>query len=131
MDATKTHGVFSWNELCTADPGRAAEFYGTLFGWQVQDVDMGEFGSYRLAKIGDTAVAGLMGPPPGEAMPTAWSSYVTVTDVDKTLAQALQMGARPAMPAMDVPGVGRMAGFIDPQGAMINIITYEPGMGGG
>ena len=33
MDAFKTPGAFSWNELTTTDPASAAAFYGKLFGW--------------------------------------------------------------------------------------------------
>jgi len=36
-----THGAFSWNELTTSDPKAARKFYGTLLGWQFQDMDMG------------------------------------------------------------------------------------------
>ena len=128
MDLQKTHGVFSWNELTTPDPEAASAFYAKLFGWTVQTMDMGEAGTYHLAQLGARPVAGMMFPPPDAPdAPLGWASYITVDDVDKSLAQALSMGASPAMPAMDVKGVGRMAGFVDPQGAMINIIKYcEP-----
>ena len=126
MEANKTHGAFSWNELATPDPTAAGEFYSRLFGWTIETVDMGPAGLYHVAKVGDTPVGGMM-KPPGDAAdtPTGWSCYVTVADVDKTLALALQHGATPCMPAMDVEGVGRMAGFMDPHGAMINIIRYS------
>ena len=126
MDASTTHGAFSWNELCADDPAAAEAFYGQLFGWQVQAMDMGEFGTYRVAKVGDAMVAGIMAPPPGEAAgPKGWSSYVTVDDVDACVAQAVALGATVCVPAMDVPTVGRMATLRDPQGAMISVITYN------
>jgi predicted enzyme related to lactoylglutathione lyase len=35
------------------------------------------------------------------------------------------MGAQVCMEPMDVPGVGRMAAFNDPQGATISVIQYS------
>lgn len=128
MDVMKTHGAFSWSELMTPSPGGSIEFYGSLFGWKLETMDM-QGGKYTVAKVGDTPVAGMMdsaacgeGAPP---MPTAWSCYVTVDNVDKALEKCLSLGGKVLMPAMDVPTVGRMACIQDPQGATISVITYE------
>lgn len=128
MDVMKTHGAFSWSELMTPSPSGSIEFYGSLFGWKLETMDM-QGGKYTVAKIGDTPVAGMMdsaacgeGAPP---MPTAWSCYVTVDNVDEALAKCTSLGGKVMMPAMDVPTVGRMACIQDPQGATISIITYE------
>ena len=45
-------------------------------------------------------------------------------NVDETVAQAKAMGGKVLMEIMDVPTVGRMATIQDPQGAVINVITY-------
>jgi uncharacterized protein len=125
MDAYKTHGAFSWSELMTSDPKAAAEFYGSLFGWTVETMDMG-MGPYHVIKAGDVSVGGIMGMPPGAPpMPTAWGSYVTVKNVDETLAACTALGGKVIVPAMDVPTVGRMAVIQDLQGATINVITYS------
>lgn len=125
IDTYKTHGAFSWSELTTSDPAAAAKFYGALFGWTVQNMDMGT-GPYHVAKVGETSVAGIMSPPPGApGMPPAWGCYVTVDDVDATLAKAESLGGRTLMPPMVVPGVGRMAVLQDPQGAVLSVITYS------
>jgi len=49
MDVFKTHGAFSWSELMTSDPAAAAVFYGPLFGWCVEAMDMGG-GPYHVLK---------------------------------------------------------------------------------
>jgi uncharacterized protein len=126
MDAFKTHGAFSWNELTTTDPTAAAAFYGQLFGWQVKDVDMGT-GPYHVANLGETSVAGIMGLPPGAPpMPPAWGAYVTVDSVDDTLGRCESLGGKVLLPPMDVPGVGRMAVLQDPQGAVFSVMRYQP-----
>jgi predicted enzyme related to lactoylglutathione lyase len=125
MDVYKTHGAFSWSELMTGDPAAAAAFYGPLFGWRVETMDMGT-GPYHVVKVGDTAVAGIMKTPADAGpVPPAWGCYVTVDDTDATVAQAVALGGRLVAPAMDIPGVGSMAVIADPQGAVISVMQYS------
>jgi uncharacterized protein len=127
MDAYKTHGAFSWFELMTDDPKAALAFYGGLLGWTSEDMDMGT-GPYHVIKVGDTSVGGVMGKPPGaEAMPPMWGVYVTVDDIDATVAKCLELGGKVLMPVMEVKTVGRMAVLQDPQGAAFSAITYTSG----
>jgi predicted enzyme related to lactoylglutathione lyase len=124
MDVYKTHGAFSWCELTTTDPQAAAEFYGALFGWTVKNMDMGT-GPYHVANVGADAVGGIMGMPPGAPpMPPHWGAYVTVDNVDETLAKCTALGGKVLVPPMDVPTVGRMAVIQDPQGATLSVMTY-------
>ena len=125
MDVYKTHGAFSWSELMTSDPAAATAFYSALFGWTVQTSDMGT-GPYHMVKLGDTAVGGVMGmPPDAPPMSPHWGCYVTVDSVDDTLAKCAALGGKTLVPAMDVPGVGRMAVIQDPQGAVLNVMAYS------
>lgn len=127
MDVYKTHGAFSWSELMTTDPAAAVTFYGRLFGWTAEDVDMGT-GPYHVLKIGESSVGGVMGMPPGAApMPPMWGCYVTVDDIDATAARCVELGGTIVMQPTDVPTVGRMAVLQDPQGAVISAITYAAG----
>ncbi len=127
MDVYQTHGAFSWSELLTPDPQAALAFYGQLFGWTSEDMDMGS-GSYHVIKAGDTSIGGVMAPPPGsEGMPPMWGVYVTVDDIDATAAKCVALGGKVLMPPMEVKTVGRMAVLQDPQGAVFNAITYGGG----
>jgi len=124
MDVYKTHGAFSWSELTTTDPDAAARFYGQLFGWVVKDMGA-EMGSYRVASVGDDQVAGIMSlPPDAPPMPPSWGCYVTVDDLDATLARCTELGGQVLMPPMEVPTVGRMAVIRDPQGAALSVMQY-------
>ena len=124
MDAFKTHGAFSWNELMTNDPAAAATFYGKLFGWTVKEMGA-EMGGYRVVSVGETGVGGIMKCPEGQPIPPHWGAYVTVDDVEQTIAKCTELGGKVVMPPMDVPNVGRMALLQDPQGAMISVIAYS------
>ena len=124
-DVYKTPGAFSWTELMTPEPKKATEFYGGLFGWQFDVMNMGQ-GDYHVVKTGGTAVGGIMGIPPGQPMPTAWSAYVTVADADATAAKCVALGGKVCAGPMDIPSVGRFAVLQDPQGAVFNVMAYSP-----
>ena len=122
-DVYRTPGAFSWNELMTRDPEAAATFYGALFGWTFETMNMGMV--YRVIKAGGTSVGGVMGlPPGGDAMPPVWGSYVTVTDADDAARRCAELGGKVLHGPADIPSVGRFAVLQDPQGAVINVIAY-------
>jgi predicted enzyme related to lactoylglutathione lyase len=124
QDATKIHGVFSWNELMTTDVKSAQAFYGELLGWSFTPFAGGEM-EYTIAKAGDRDVAGIMAVPPGsESMPAIWGSYVTVDDVDARTARAEELGVKVCVPPRDIPNVGRFSVIGDPQGIMLGLISY-------
>ena len=130
-DKPYTHGAFCWHELGTRDAATAKKFYGEIARWTTQDVPMGEMGTYTLLKLGDKDVAGLyeMQGPQFEGVPPHWMSYVWVDDVDATARKAESLGAKPMMPPMDVPNVGRIAVLQDPTGAHIALFkgSQHPG----
>jgi len=124
MDAFQTPGAFSWCELMTTDPTASTTFYGELLGWTVEPMNMGM--PYNVLKVGDAAIGGIMGMPPGAqpGMPPMWMCYVTVADVDATVKRVEGLGGKVHMPPTDIPTVGRFSIIQDPQGAMLNLITY-------
>jgi hypothetical protein len=127
MDAYQTHGAFSWSELMTSDPEAALAFYTALFGWTTQTMDM-PGGAYHVVKAGDTSVGGVMAIPAeakAAGMRPNWGCYVTVSDVDACAGRAAELGGKVVHGPQDIPGVGRMAMIVDPQGAMLSLITYK------
>ena len=124
QDVYKTVGAFSWNELSTSNPKAATEFYGTLFGWKFETMNMGQ-GDYHIVKVGETSMGGVMAPPPqAQGMPPAWGCYVTVANTEATAAKCKSLGGRVLVEPMDIPTVGRFAVLQDPQGAVFTVIAY-------
>ena len=122
-DVYMTPGAFSWNELSSPDPKASCAFYAALFGWTYDTMDMGQ-GDYHVIKVGDAAVGGVMTQQqPGPAM---WGAYVTVASCDASVEKARSLGATVCAGPFDIPGVGRMAVLQDPQGAVIQVISYAP-----
>lgn len=112
-------GMFVWRELMTDDVEGARRFYGELFGWSWKGEDMGPAGTYWLASLGTQGVCGMMKKPAGVPMPSAWSSYVLVDDVDVAAARCTSAGGRVLKAPADIPGVGRFAVLADRWGAVL------------
>jgi hypothetical protein len=58
-------------------------------------------------------------------IPPSWSVYFGVDDCDAAVALAQELGATVAVPAFDIPPVGRMAVLQDPQGAAFTVIKMD------
>lgn len=111
------HGTPIWYEYHAADPDRAQAFYARLFGWQIAPSGDVAGLDYRIVSTaGGEGVGGLM-PVMAEGPSTpGWLFYVGVDDVDAAVAPAQAAGGTLHMPAVDMPGVGRMALLADPDG---------------
>lgn len=124
-----TPGVVSWNELMTRDTAAAKAFYGAVFGWGSRSRDMGDF-EYIVFQKGGHDIAGMMAMagPEWEGIPEHWMNYVTVADVDATVAKAVQLGGSVRVPPMDIPEIGRFAVLQDSTGAHFSVIAYVASM---
>ena len=125
-DRMKHHGHIAWTDLMSDDVDKARNFYTGVLGWDSEVMDVGK-GPYTVFKVGDHPVAGLMAKPaqgPASCAPTAWTSYVTVDDVDERTARVAGAGGVVLAGPVDIPTVGRMAIIQDPTGGVIGIIKY-------
>ena len=115
-------GTPSYVELVTPDQAAAKEFYGPLFGWELEDVPLGDAGYYvAVGKDGDS-VAGISGQMPGlQGHPAFWGVYLTVDDVDAVAARVAAAGGKVEAEPFDVMDLGRMAAIQDPTGARVNL----------
>jgi predicted enzyme related to lactoylglutathione lyase len=118
-----TPGTFSYAELVTTDAASARAFYTGLFGWEVDEIPMGEHGSYYMFRRGPHVTAAMhqMGPEQAAAFPPNWGSYVTVASVDESAARAAELGGAVLMAPFDVMDAGRMAVVRDPTGAVFSL----------
>jgi len=128
-------GGFIWYELITDDVERARTFYRAVIGWEIaadgQDLPTG--GNYRMIARADGGHAGgLMSMSPdmkSHGGKPVWLGYIHHPDVDRAVEQVTRAGGSVHMPAMDMPGVGRMAMVSDPQGAQFYIMNPTPPAG--
>jgi predicted enzyme related to lactoylglutathione lyase len=119
-------GTPCWVELSgTPDVDGAEGFYRRLLGWEIpEQPNSAELGGYRRAKLNGHDVAGVS-PKMDDSQPCVWATYVSVEDADATLAKVRDAGGSVIVEPLDVMGMGKMAVFTDPTGAVCGI--WEPG----
>jgi predicted enzyme related to lactoylglutathione lyase len=112
-------GVPCWIDTTQPDPAAAAEFYGPLFGWEIEEsMPAGAPGSYLMARIRGRDAAAI-GSQMGEGeQPAMWNTYVQVDSADATAEKVKAAGGSVLSEPFDIFEAGRMAVFADPQGAV-------------
>ena len=110
--------VVHW-ELWSEDPERISRFYQSVFDWQIRYIpEM----NYRLVQTGGPGGidGGIMKPQAGP-WPGKLSLYIDVDDIDEYGKRIIDGGGRLVVAKTDVPGVGQMALFEDPDGRVLGL----------
>ena len=115
-------GVPCWIDTSQPDPRAAAEFYGGLFGWELEDMMPPDApGHYIVGRLhgGDVAAIGSQ---PQDAPPRPmWNTYIWVDSADGTAEQVQAAGGTVLTAPFDVMDAGRMAVVADPEGAVFSL----------
>ena len=123
-------GSPSWVDLATNDGDGAKKFYTRLFGWEVEDVPMGEGEFYTMYKHqGEHVAASFQDNQSGA--PPRWQIYFAVDDVDASAKKAHELGAKILLEPSDVFDAGRMSVVQDPQGAVFMLWQAKEHKGAG
>jgi predicted enzyme related to lactoylglutathione lyase len=142
-------GTWNFSGLNSHDFDRARAFYRAVFGWEADDVDLGEqqavmfrrpgYGDHLAERDPDLrrrmadpsvpegfadAVAWLM-PMDDENASPHWSITFAVDDADAAAAKTAELGGKVLMPPTDAPFV-RFTVVSDPQGAVFTASKYVP-----
>ena len=129
------HGEFSWVDLATTDPAAAKSFYGSLFGWQSEDMPAGENMTYTMCKLKNQYVAGLYAlahqGPQSQGVPPHWLPYINVRSADEIAKKVSAGGGKVLQGPFDVLDVGRMAPVQDPTGGHFAIWQAKRHIGAG
>ena len=82
-------GVPCWADTSQPDPAAAVEFYGGLFGWELENVMPPDAASpYFIGRLGGGDVAAVGPIPEGAPAGAVWNTYVWVESADETAEQA-------------------------------------------
>lgn len=119
--------AYSWNELLTKDVDAAKRFYGDVFGWEFNGMDMGPMGMYWVIKGGEGGMGGLMGRPPNlpAQVPDHWVVYFMTDDIDAKVAATSAAGGSAMFGPEAIPGVGMVAVLADPQGGEFALLQPQ------
>ena len=118
-DGTPKSGHFSWHELMTTDIDGALRFYKGLFGWdKIEEMDMSPGERYLEYGLNGKMFGGIYKRRSEHGdMPTSWTFYVNVPDLDASVKAVKRQGGNVMMGPMEVPGGDRVAVCVDSQGA--------------
>ena len=115
-------GVPCWVDSTQPDPDAAAEFYGGLFGWELEDVmPDGSDAKYFMARIRGKDVGAISSRQEGDPGPPRWNTYIWVDSADDTAIKVRDAGGTVLAEPFDVMDAGRMAVFADPEGAAFSV----------
>ena len=114
-------GEFCWVDLSAHDMKAACPWYADLFGWQHQEVEQPGGGPpYAFFMKGGAAIGGIGqmdDAMKGQGIPPTWNSYINTDDCAAFEGKVRELGGAVNVPTMDGPGFGKLAFFMDPEGA--------------
>lgn len=118
-------GKFVWFDLFTENPAVSAEFYHTLFGWQFQPTG-DKADRVKTVSSEGVPIANLIARE-GWTGKAKWLSYLSVRDVETSLARVKELGGTVHREARVLPDRGKVAIAVSPQNASFGLITSSTG----
>jgi len=117
-------------EIPTDDIARAKEFYGSIFGWQLQEMEGEAMGGYTIAMTTPVDKKTQLPTEPGaingglmkrSADTPAPVITVDVESIDDSLKQVEAGGGSTVTPRTEIPGMGAFAYFKDTEGNVLGL----------
>ncbi len=117
-------GEFMWHQLFTRNLDPAADFYASVFGYEIYErEDTPEIidyilssGGYSRASIGEL-------PADSESVPT-WLGFVRVENVAATVTRAEQLGGKVLLAPAEERLGGDLAIIADPEGTPVGLLRW-------
>ncbi len=117
-------GSTCWHELMVDDPEKALDFYSKLLGWSAEKSEFDGKTYYSLKMADQTPVGGMMKTCAENPCPPAWSTYFTVSDLERAMKYIEKNGGKIHMGPEEVHGMGHFAICEDNQGAHFAIFEF-------
>jgi len=112
-------GRFVWRDLMTRDVAAAKQFYGELFGWRFENARRSDR-PYVIARSANVPIAGIVDITGMADAGPQWLSYLSVADVDKSVAFVRAERGKVLVEPRDLP-IARVAVITDPEGAPLGL----------
>lgn len=113
-------GSIGWADLTVPDAAPIRDFYAAVAGWIPQPTSQGEYDDYTmLTPDTRTPTSGICHARGSNAnIPPQWLVYITVADLDASLAACRARGGKVVAGPGGSPGHARFAVIRDPAGAV-------------
>jgi len=111
-------------ELPADQPERAAEFYRSVFGWEIM-----KWGpvNYWLIKTGPETEPGIDGAIAKREDRTGTVNTISVSSLDDCVKRITAAGGELIGPKRAIPGIGYHVYCRDPEGNVIGVLQPDPG----
>jgi len=114
-------------EIPADDVARAKGFYGSIFGWQLDEVPGLDYTIVRTVDVDERQMpteagainGGLMSRTPN--VPSSPVLTIDVESIDATLREIEAAGGSVVRPRTEIPGMGAFAYFTDPEGNTLGL----------
>jgi predicted enzyme related to lactoylglutathione lyase len=110
--------VVHW-ELWSEDPERASAFYSEVFGWHIRSLP--EMDYHFAESGGEGGIGGGIMKPKAGPWPGKLTLYVDVDDLAASREKIVAAGGKIVVEQVDMPGIGSMALFEDPDGRVMGL----------
>jgi predicted enzyme related to lactoylglutathione lyase len=122
-------GVPAWIDRLVPDPHGLAAFYGGLFGWTFEELEVpAQDAPYLVALLGGRRAVAISSPrlsTPGDA----WNTYIGCDDVEATIARVREAGGTVVAEPIELGDAAVIATCVDPAGATFGL--WQPRSIGG
>ena len=124
MGGTPRPGTITWTDLTVENADAIKDFYQSVTGWSPEPLSMGAYSDYLMNDADGENAAGICHARDRNAnMPPQWLIYITVADLDHSVAECQRLGGSIVAPPRSYGG-GRYCVIKDPAGAVCAL--YQP-----
>jgi uncharacterized protein len=118
-------GSIMWTDLTVPNAEAVRDFYQQVVGWEATPLNMGGYHDFCMGPAGGLEpVAGVCHARGANAnVPPQWLIYITVEDLDRSVAECSRLGGRVLDGPRGMSG-GRFCVIQDPAGAVCGL--YQP-----
>ncbi|MCB9451259.1 MAG: VOC family protein [Anaerolineaceae bacterium] len=118
-------GRIMWTDLTVPNADAIRDFYQAVVGWEASGVPIdAEYEDYNMLPPGGEPAAGICHARGVNAnIPPQWLIYITVADIDQSIAACTRLGGKVIVPLREQGG-SRFCVIQDPAGAVAAL--YQP-----
>ena len=123
MSSTPQPGTVTWQDLTVEDAEKIRDFYQSVVGWRPEPVNVGGYSDFVMTADGSEVAGVCHARGANSALPPVWLIYITVDDLDHSIAECERLGGS-VLTAPRSYGGGRYCVIKDPAGAVCAL--YQP-----
>lgn len=122
-------GLIKWADLTVDNAEDVRDFYAGVVGWNAVGLPVGDREDFVMAhpETGDPAAGICHQAGDLVGLPQQWLVYVTIDDLDDSIAACNELGGKVVFGPRDSETMGRWCVVEDPAGAVMALTELTPG----